>query len=183
LSQKERGYYVASLFLFINLKMYIMEKLKQELKDYQLNVGKTHIQYEQDNYSNYQNYLYKRALYGLSSINQEELDTMCSKKKQRIINVYKRAQIVLNTLKQQATISYTNFLFKTLFPKSPITQFLLTETETDEKFKNTLTFKDLNISKEQIISIFMLEGVLPRNFLSLEGPQNQLPRLKNEHKA
>ena len=160
-----------------------MEKLKQNIKEYQLNAGKTYTMYEQDDYNQYQNYLYKRALYGLNSLTEKELATICSKKKQRIINVYKRAQIVLNTLKQQATISYTNFLFKTLFPKSPITQFLLTETETDEKFKNTLTFKDLNISKEQIISIFMLEGVLPRNFLSLEGPQNQLPRLKNEHKA
>lgn len=159
-----------------------MEKLKQELKNYQINAGKTYIKYESDGYSNYQNYLYKRALYGLSSINQEELDVMCSKKKQRIINVYKRAQVVLNKLKQQATISYSNFIFKTLFPKSPITQFLLSETETDTTFKNTLNFKDLGIDKQQIITIFISEGILPRNFLSLEAPQNQLPRLKNEIK-
>ena len=157
-----------------------MEKLKQEIRNYQLNAGKTHVQYEQDSYSNYQNYLYKRALYGLSSISEEELSTMCSKKKQRIINVYKRAQVVLNKFKQQATINYSNFIFKTLFPNSPITQFLLTETETDEKFKNTLNFKDLGINKEQIITIFIAEGVLPKNFLSLEGAQNQLPRLRND---
>jgi hypothetical protein len=160
-----------------------MEKLKQNIKEYQLNAGKTHTRYEQDNYNQYQNYLYKRALYGLSSINQEELDTMCGKKKQRIINVYKRAQVVLNTLKQQVTINYSNFIFKTLFPKSPITQFLLSETETDTTFKNVLNFKDLGIDKQQIITIFIAEGVLPRNFLSLEAPQNQLPRLKNECKA
>ena len=157
-----------------------MEKLKLEFKNYQLNAGKTHIQYEQDSYSNYQNYLYKRALYGLSSINEEELNTMCSKKKQRIVNVYKRAQVVLNKLKQQATINYSNFIFKTLFPNSPITQILLADTETDEKFKNTLTFKDLNIEKQDIISIFMLEGILPKNFLSLEVGPNQLPRLRND---
>ena len=160
-----------------------MEKLKLEFKNYQLNAGKTHIQYEQDSYSNYQNYLYKRALYGLSSINQEELDVMCSKKKQRIINVYKKAQVVLNKLKQQATISYSNFIFKTLFPKSPFTQILLTETETDEKFKNTLTFKDLKISKDDIISIFINEGILPKNFLSLIKEPIILPRLKNENKS
>jgi len=160
-----------------------MEKLKQNIKEYQLNADKNHIKYEQDGYNHYQNYLYKRALYGLNSLTEEELVTMCSKKKQRIINVYKRAQIVLNTFKQTATISYTNFLFKTLFPNSPITQFLLSETKTDDKFKNILTFKDLNISKEQIISIFMIEGILPKNFLSLEIPQNQLPRLKNANKA
>jgi len=163
--------------------MYKMEKLKQNIKEYQLTVGKTHIQYEQDDYNQYQNYLYKRALYGLNSLTEKEITTMCSKKKQRIINVYKKAQVVLNNFKQTVTINYTNFLFKTLFPNSPITQFLLSETETDDKFKNTLTFKDLNISKEQIISIFMSEGILPKNFLSLEVQQNQLPRLKNANKA
>lgn len=160
-----------------------MEKLKQELKNYQLNAGKTYVKYEKDSYNNYQNYLYKRALYGLTALNDDELSVMCSKKRQRIINVYKRAQVVINKLKQQVTIAHSNFIFKTLFPNSPITEFLLSETETDEKFKNTLTFKDLNISKDQIISIFMAEGVLPKNFLSLEGPQSQLPRLKNEYKA
>jgi hypothetical protein len=105
---------------------------------------------------------------------------MCSKKKQRIINVYKKAQIVLNKLKQDITISYSNFIFKTLFPNSPITEYLLSDTETDTSFKNTLTFKDLDINKDKIITIFMSEGILPKNFLSLELPQNQLPRLKSK---
>jgi hypothetical protein len=159
-----------------------MEKLKKEIRDYQMR-SHTVLSYETDQYNQYQNYLYKRALYGLSAITQDELATMCSKKKQRIINVYKKAQVVINKLKQQATISYTNFIFETLFPKSPITQALLAETETDDKLVNTLNFKDLGIDKSQIITIFIAEGVLPKNFLSLEGPQNQLPRLRNESKA
>jgi len=138
------------------------------------------MQYETDRYSSYQNYLYKRALYGLDALSQEELANICSKKKQRIISVYKRAQIVLNTFKQRLTIAYSNHIFETFFPKSPITQFLLADNEIDEKFKNTLTFKDLNISKDQIISIFIAEGVLPKNFLSLQHSPNQLPRLKNQ---
>ena len=157
-----------------------MEKLKQDVKNYQLYAGKTYIQYEQDRYSSYQNYLYKRALYGLDALTQQELTTICSKKKQRIINVYKRAQVILNKFKQQVTIQYTNFIFKTLFPKSPVTDFLLADTEIDEKFKNTLTFKELGISKDQIITIFITEGILPKNFLSLDKDPNQLPRLKNQ---
>jgi predicted DNA-binding protein YlxM (UPF0122 family) len=160
-----------------------MEKLMKNVTDYQLRAGKTYMQYEQDQYSQYQNYLYKRALYGLDALSQQELATMCSKKKQRIINVYKRAQVVLNKFKQELTIKYTNLLFKTLFPKSPITDILLSQTETDEKFKNTLTFKDLNISKEQIISIFIAEGILPKNFLSLKEAPVSLPMLKNANKA
>ncbi len=157
-----------------------MEKLKQNVKDYQLNAGKTYMQYETDKYSQYQNYLYKRALYGLDALSQEELATMCSKKRQRIINVYRRSQVVLNKFKQQVTIQYSNFIFKTLFPNAPITDFLLSDTQTDDKVKNTLTFKDLNISKAQIISIFIAEGVLPKNFLSLTHDPNQLPRLKGK---
>ena len=156
-----------------------MEKLKQEIKNYQLNAGKTYMQYETDRYSQYQNYLYKRALYGLNALSEQELATMCSKKKQRIVNVYKRAQVVINKLKQEFTIRYTNFIFKTLFPNSPLTDSLLACTEFDDKFKNTLTFKDLNISKEDIITIFIAEGILPKNFLSLDKDPNQLPRLKN----
>jgi hypothetical protein len=160
-----------------------MEKLKQDVKNYQLKASKTYMQYEQDSYSQYQNYLYKRALYGLDSLTEIELATMCSKKKQRVINVYKRAQTILNIAKQKATIQYTNLFFKTLFPNSPVTQFLLKEIETDEKFKNTLTFKDLNLGKEEIITIFINEGILPKNFLSLDISPNHLPRLRNESKA
>lgn len=157
-----------------------MEKLKQNIRNYQLNGGKTYIQYEQDKYSVYQNYLYKRALYGLDALTEKELATMCGKKKQRILNVYKRAQSVLNIFKQQVAIEYTNKIFVKLFPKANITKDLVSCNETDEKFINTLTFKDLNIGKDQIISIFIAEGVLPKNFLSLKEAPVSLPQLKNE---
>ena len=157
-----------------------MEKLKQEIRNYQLNAGKTYMQYESDGYSQYQNYLYKRALYGLNALTQEELASMCSKKKQRILNVYKRAQKVLNVFKQQVTNQYSNYIFKTLFPKSPWTDDMLAYSETDEKFTNTLTFKDLNISKQDIIGIFITEGILPKNFLSLKEAPVTLPRLKTK---
>jgi hypothetical protein len=61
-----------------------------------------------------------------------------------------------------------------------MTAFFLENTETDVKFKNTLTFKDLGIEKKDIISIFIAEGILPKNFLSLDKDPNQLPRLKNQ---
>ena len=113
-----------------------MEKLKKNITDYQLNAGKTYMNYESDEYSQYQNYLYKRALYGLDALSQDELAATCSKKKQRIINVYKRAQSVLNIEKQKATINYTNVIFKSLFPNSKLTESLIENSEIDEKFKN-----------------------------------------------
>jgi hypothetical protein len=159
-----------------------MEKLKEQVRNYQMR-SQTVMSYEQDGYSAYQNYLYKRALYGLDALSEQELATICSKKKQRIVNVYKRAQVTLNKFKQQLTIKYSNFIFESLFPKSPITQFLLTDTETDDKYKNTLTFKDLGIEKQDIICIFIAEGILPKNFFDLKEMPNQLPRLKYEVKA
>jgi hypothetical protein len=163
--------------------MYIMEKFKRQVRNYQLYAGKTYVQYEQDGFTSYQNYLYKRALYGLDALTEKELATMCSKKKQRIISVYKRAQVTLNKFKQQVTTQYSNAIFNTFFPNSPITQFLLADNETDEKFKNTLTFKDLGIEKQDIIAIFIAEGILPKNFLDLKDAPLALPRLKYEVKA
>lgn len=159
-----------------------MEKLKKQVRNYQLYAGNTYVQYEQDGLTAYQNYLYKRALYGLDALTEKELATMCSKKKQRIISVYKRAQVTLNKFKQQVTTQYSNAIFNKFFPNSPITQFLLTDTETDEKFKNTLTFKDLGIEKQDIIAIFIAEGILPKNFLDLKDAPLALPRLKYEVK-
>jgi hypothetical protein len=161
----------------------IMQNLEIKIKNYQLNSGKTYMKYELDKYSEYQNYLYKRALYGLNALSEKELIMICSKKKQRILNVYKKAQTILNVFKQRISIEYTNNLFLKMFPNSSLTKSLLENTEIDEKFKNCLTFKDLNINKTDIISIFIKEGVLPQNFLSMEEPQNLLPRLKNETKA
>jgi len=160
-----------------------MEKLKQDVKHYQLHAGKTYMQYEQDKYSVYQNYLYKRALYGLEALTEKELALMCSKKKQRILNVYKRAQTVLNTFKQRLTIKYSNDILQYFFPNSQITQDAMMCDELDEKHKNTLTFKDLKVSKDDIIAIFIAEGILPKNFLSLREEPIVLPMLKNANKA
>lgn len=165
-----------------------MEKLKSrkekfeytgKLEEYQLiKPNKTYIEYEVDCYTQYQNYLYKRALYGLSALEEKELATMCSKKKHRVNKVYLKGQQVINVYKQKLTIAYSNFIFKTMFPNSPLTDFMSKALDTDINFKNTLTFKDLNISKNQIISIFIEEGVLPKNFMDMTSNPNQLPRLK-----
>jgi hypothetical protein len=57
---------------------------------------------------------------------------------------------------------------------------MIAYSEVDEKYTNTLTFKDLNIGKSDIISIFISEGILPKNFLSLKEAPVSLPKLKNQ---
>jgi len=145
----------------------IMEKLKQDIKNYMLEPGKYQV-FEQDKYSTYQNYLYKRALYGLDSLSKEELATMCSKKRSRILNVYNRAQIVVNNYKHKVTKQLTDKLLSSLFPNNSLISEIIKYDEIDNNFKNTLTFKDLCIHKDHLVELFILEGVLPKNFLSLE---------------
>jgi len=161
--------------------MEIQEKnleYKGKMESYQLYKGNTYTEYEKDNYNDYQNHLYKRALYGLSAFTQEEIATMCSKKKQRVSKVYMKGQSIINLYKQKLTNAYSNFIFKTLFPESPLTQFLVETEETDVEFKNTLSFKDLGITKDQVVNIFVAEGILPKNFHSLQRDTNALPRLR-----
>lgn len=167
-----------------------MEKLKNrkerfeytgKLAEYQTMAQNTVMQYEVDIYSPYQNYLYKRALYGLNAITEKELESMCSKKKQRINKVYLKGQSVINVYKQKLTNAYSNAVFTTLFPNSGITRFLITNDVIDPNFKNILTFKDLKISKDTVITLFIQEGVLPKNFMNLIHDPNQLPRLKTKN--
>ena len=150
-----------------------------KLEEYQLYKKNTYTKYETDQYSQYQNFLYKRALYGLKSLPAEEVEKMSKQKKIRISKVNRRAQRVLNEAKQKKVISITNKLFAEWFPDTKFTNFMLSNIETDNGFKNTLNFKDLNIDKHQIISIFIDEGILSSNFLSLTRNPNDLPRLKS----
>ena len=150
-----------------------------KLEEYQLYKKNTYTKYETDQYSQYQNFLYKRALYGLKSLPAAEVEKMSKQKKIRIQRVNRRAQRVLNEAKQRKVISITNKMFANWFPNTKFTKFTLGNTDTDIKVRNTLNFKDLNIDKHEIIRIFMEEGILSSNFLSLTRDPNQLPRLKN----
>jgi len=154
-----------------------------KLEEYQLYKKNTYTKYEVDKYSLYQNYLYKRAMFGLKSLSNDELERICNHKKKRITMVHRKAQRALNTVKQRKVIKITNNLFKTLFPKSTFTNLLLENSEPDYKVRNNLNFKDLNINKDEIISTFIEEGILPKNFLSLKYDPNKLPRLKYANKA
>ena len=131
--------------------------------------------YEVDEFNVYQNFLYKRALFGLSMYTPEEVRVMHWDKKNRIERVNRHAKNVLNLWKQEMSIVLTNHLFETKFPRSPFLGELLGifKNATDIHFLNTLTFKQLKISKRQIVEKLMLEGVLPKDFFSLKPPIKQ----------
>lgn len=125
-------------------------------------------QYERDPYSLKQNLLYKRAMFGLGIYKPEEVKAMHYQKRKRIKAVHKRAQKILNIWKQELTNLWTNRFFEVVFPKSPFTKELSEGSQiVDPEFKNTLSFQDLGVSKEDVIQKLMDEGVLPPDFKSL----------------
>lgn len=167
-----------------------MNKLKErkekfhylgDLSKYQLKLQETeYVKYKTESYTEYQNYLYKRALYGLNALAEKELNNICNKKRGRINKVYVKGQIAINLYKQKITNDKSNKLFEKFFPHSKITKYLVNHSEVDKEFKNTLTFKTLDINKEHIISIFIKNGILAKNFRTLRQDPNKLPRLKSE---
>lgn len=147
---------------------------------YQKVEEKTFVNYDTDGLNSYQNYLYRRALYGLKAIPEDELNKICSAKKKRINNVYLRAQRVLNVYKHKVTKMLTDSLLTNLFPNSVIAKSLSNIEEFDAEELNTLAFKDLGIEKSDIVELFIEEGILPKNFKELtpQDSPNFLPSLK-----
>tara|TARA_R110002020_G_scaffold433727_2_gene643822 strand:+ start:6792 stop:7250 length:459 start_codon:yes stop_codon:yes gene_type:complete len=137
---------------------------KGELSDKQLNYNKNeYMQYEKDEFSPYQNMLYKRALYGLKQFTDEEIAKMHPKKKKRIRKVNIKAQKVLNLYKQAKVNSFLNNFFKFYFPNHRIGNF----NTVDTNYICKTSFKELNITKKQVIDLFIKEGVLVNNFYKL----------------
>lgn len=136
--------------------------------------GKAYSRYERDPYNKYQNFLYKRAMFGLKMYTPEEIKDMHWQKKKRIKKVHKRTQNILNIWKQQIVIAKTNTLFQFMFPKSILAQKLIElGSETDSEYKNNLSFKELKISKEDIVFKLQGEGILPHDFLKLKGDESK----------
>lgn len=125
------------------------------------------VTYEVDPYNPYQNLLYKRALYGLKAYSKEELRKLHPQKARRITKVNSRAQKVLNLYKQRLTNQITSSIFEKLFPKSQFAKNLSEDNETSNNFQNTIPLKDLGISKEMVINLFIKERILPQNFYNL----------------
>ena len=63
-------------------------KISSEINDFLFKK----IQFEKDPFNSYQNFLYKRALFGLSVYQKDELEKMHWDKKRRIEKVHQRAQ-------------------------------------------------------------------------------------------
>lgn len=123
--------------------------------------------YEKDPYSEYQNFLYKRALFGTKMYTQEELLKMHPDKKKRIEKVSSRTQNVLNIWKQKRIIEITNVIFS-IFKKGTIASEIIDNySDTNPMFMSKSSLKELGINKEMVIDKLLEEKILPQNFKEL----------------
>lgn len=108
--------------------------------------------------------MYKHVMVGLDMYTPQELYAMNSSKKSKIFKRHKQAQMALNIWKQELTNAWTNKLFSSWFPNSVLAQEIADDNSTSKNFINTLSFKDLGISKKDIINKLITENILPKNF-------------------
>lgn len=125
--------------------------------------------FEKDPYNSYQNFLYNRALFGLSIYSQDEISKMSIEKKKRINKSYKKCQVVVNLLKQEVTNQMANDFFVRIFPGMEITNSLVNYfgTEGHPDHVNNMSFKMLKMNKTLIITRLIEKKVLPKNFNQL----------------
>ena len=127
-----------------------------------------------EQYSAHQNFLYNRALYGLSIYTPEEVVIMLPEKRKRIIRLYKRTQKIINLWKQEIVNILANKIFTDIFPDMEFTKCLVEYygTEGDPEYVNNMSFKLLKISKEQIIGKLIDSKILPKNFNELNQEEH-----------
>jgi len=130
---------------------------------------KQNVSYERDTFNSYQNFLYKRALFGLAVYTQEELGKMHSDKRKRIEKVHKRAQHVLNLWKQELANQWATALLSKLFWHSKLVEDVEEKFghEGDPDYISKLDFKSLGVNKEQIVTKLIKEKILPNDFYQL----------------
>jgi hypothetical protein len=111
--------------------------------------------------------LFKHVMVGLELYTPQELYAMNSSKKAKIFKRHKQAQMMLNLWKQELTNVFTNNLLGSLFPKSELIQNFTADYSTSKNFINTLSFKELGITKPMLINKLIQENFLPRNFATI----------------
>ena len=108
--------------------------------------------------------MFKHVMVGLDMYTPQELYAMNSSKKAKIFKKHKQAQSMLNLWKQELTNELSAKLLSAFFPKSQLIAELNANKSTSTKYTNTLAFKDLGISKTDIINKLIQTNFLPINF-------------------
>ena len=141
------------------------------LEEYQLHPPSIINSFEYRKLNPYQHFLFKRVLHGLKVYKPEEVRKLHWDKKRRITKVWKRGQREINAWKQMICNKKINAYLSKTFKHSPLAQYIanIPAEETLDDYTNTMTFRELGITYEDVILKFMSLGLLPRNYLTLKN--------------
>lgn len=118
--------------------------------------------------NNVQKDLYHKIVYGFSAYTKEELTAMSKSKKFKTTIAYTKAHRILNRWKQEIINESINSLFIKMFPNSPIVKQIVSINGYDDTLDcSYIHFKDLGISRKQIINKLIEFNLLPSNFYQL----------------
>jgi hypothetical protein len=143
------------------------------LSDIQLNGNKLNgISYQSIGsavFNTQQNKLYKRLIYGVEAMSKSELVELSTAEIRQINRDHRRAAKILNAWKNQIVASYIDKLFGELFWHSTIAESMIKFSKEDdyEDLENTLTFKELGLSKKQVATKLIENGLLPVDFFQM----------------
>lgn len=116
-----------------------------------------------------QNYLYRKLIMGVNGIPKNLHDNLSCEHKKEIEKRASKVQKLLNLWKQELCIKKTNNLFESLFPNTEFTKQLTQKFNIPYLgYTNTLDFKVLGITKQNIIKKLIENGYLPTNFYELK---------------
>ena len=123
----------------------------------------------------YQHFLFKRVLHGLNVYKPEEVKKLHWDKRRRITRVWKRGQREINAWKQYLCNKKINQYLRETFKHSPLALYIanIPAEETLEDYNNTMTFRDLGLTYEDVILKFLSLGLLPRNYFSIKPNEYQ----------
>ena len=139
------------------------------LSEYQIVSGKLVQKIIYTELNTQQLHLYKRVLHGFNAFTSEELEKMHWDKKRRIKKVWKRAQNVINALKQKICNKRSNEILS-IFTSSKLAKQIMSVPveEVDQRFINKMSFRTLGVKPEDLIVKFYTEGLLPKNYFELQ---------------
>jgi hypothetical protein len=116
----------------------------------------------------YQTDLYHKIVYGFTACTNEELNAMSTSKRMEIKKSYTIAQRIFNRWKQHLVNEKINSLFSSMFPNSPITKVIVRTNGYDDALDcSHISFRDLGITRKQIIDKLIEFNLLPVNFYNL----------------
>jgi hypothetical protein len=116
-----------------------------------------------------QNKLYKRLIYGVEAMTKSELIELSTVEIRQVNRDHRKAVKILNAWKNQIVASYIDELFGKVFWHSTIAESMIKFSKEDdyEDLENTLTFKELGLSKAQVAGKLIENGLLPVDFFQM----------------